>query len=89
MEKEKDQWKQEFAQVKVHTSAKITLVTTGARIETVNQQKNNRKYHIVLTLFWLISLLYTFSYLTDHDFAHFTTWVGKIYVPIYEMWFGG
>ncbi|WHY74029.1 Ger(x)C family spore germination protein [Fictibacillus enclensis] len=37
--KKKDQWKQEFAQVKVHTSAKITLVTTGARIETVNQQK--------------------------------------------------
>ncbi|MDN4523822.1 Ger(x)C family spore germination protein [Fictibacillus fluitans] len=34
-----DQWKQEFAKVKVRPIAKITLVTTGARIETVNQQK--------------------------------------------------
>ncbi|MED2972038.1 hypothetical protein P4361_07115 [Fictibacillus sp. B-59209] len=52
-------------------------------------KKSKRKYRYVLAGFWMFTLLYTFSYLKNHDFLHLTRWINNMFVPIYEMWFGG
>ncbi|WP_156793133.1 hypothetical protein [Fictibacillus macauensis] len=50
--------------------------------------KKNKALVLVTIGFWLFTILYTYSYLTEHDFLHLNRWIGNLFEPIYSKWFG-
>ncbi|MFG6495045.1 hypothetical protein P8610_06780 [Fictibacillus sp. UD] len=49
----------------------------------------NKSYHITLTTFWIFSMVYLASFLSNKQLLPFSKWINALYTPVYKMMFGG
>jgi len=52
-------------------------------------KKNSRRYQFTLSILWLFTIGYTSVFLMKKQTLPFAEWIGAVYEPIFQLFFGG